>query len=82
MEDQDQNKDEDHTNHDKSYWKSRTGITVIVFLAIAALLLGYEHRIHIFVGDWLLGALLLGCIVMHLFMHGGHGGGHGGGDKS
>ncbi|MBL4750520.1 MAG: DUF2933 domain-containing protein [Amylibacter sp.] len=72
----------DDANHTKSYWKSQTGIMVIVFLAIAALLLGYEHRIHIFGGNMLLVVLLLGCIVMHLFMHGGHGGGHGGGDKS
>jgi Na+/glutamate symporter len=79
---EDQNKNKDHTNHDKGFWKSRTGVTIIVFLAIAALLFGYEHRIHIFGGNVLLVVLLLGCIVMHLFMHGGHGGGHGGGDKS
>ena len=63
------------------FWKSRFGISLIISLAIAALLLGFEHRIHIFAGNGLLVLLLLGCAVMHLFMHGGHGG-HGGGDKS
>lgn len=67
-----------------SFWKSRTGVALIVFLAVAAILLGFEHRIHIFAGNGLVAVLLLGCIVMHFFMHGGHGGGgghggHGGG---
>ena len=44
------------------------------FLAIAGFLLYYEHQAHI-PGDYLLlGVLLLGCIFMHRFMHGGHGG--------
>jgi hypothetical protein len=57
---------------------------VIAFFVIAALLLIYEHRAHIFVGNWLLIALLLACPLMHLFMHGGHGshGGHGAGRDS
>ena len=61
------------------FWKSRTGVTFIVFLAVPAILLGFEHRFHVFTGTGLIAALLLGCIVMHFFMHGGHGGGgHGG----
>ncbi|MCV0371756.1 MAG: DUF2933 domain-containing protein [Filomicrobium sp.] len=40
-------------------------------LAVAALLLAYEHRIHIFTGNVLLILLAL-CIGMHHFMHGGH----------
>ncbi|UXX85245.1 DUF2933 domain-containing protein [Roseovarius pelagicus] len=63
------------------FWKSRFGISLIIALIIAALLLGFEHRVHIFAGNGFLVLLLLGCGVMHLFMHGGHGG-HGGGDKS
>ena len=63
------------------FWKSRFGISLIISLAIAALLLGFEHRVHIFAGNGFLVLLLLGCGVMHLFMHGGHGG-HGGDDKS
>ena len=64
-----------------SFWKTSFGIGVIISLGIAALLLGFEHRVHLFVGNGFLVLLLLGCVVMHLFMHGGHGG-HGGGDKS
>ncbi|PVA08967.1 hypothetical protein DC366_16255 [Pelagivirga sediminicola] len=65
----------------QSFWRSRVGISLIIALAIAAVLLGFEHRVHIFAGNGFLAILLLGCVVMHLFMHGGHGG-HGGGDKS
>ncbi len=65
----------------QSFWKSRVGVSLIVSLAIGALLLGFEHRVHIFAGNGFLVLLLLGCVVMHFFMHGGHGG-HGGGDKS
>lgn len=65
----------------RSFWRSRFGISLIIALAIAAVLLGFEHRVHIFAGNGFLALLLLGCVVMHLFMHGGHGG-HGGGDKS
>ncbi|MGJ5619098.1 DUF2933 domain-containing protein [Sulfitobacter sp. MF3-043] len=68
-------------NRKKSFWKSRFGISLIISLGIAALLLGFEHRVHIFAGNGFLVFLLLGCVVMHLFMHGGHGR-HGGGDKS
>ncbi len=60
------------------FWKSRFGISLILSLAIAAILLGFEHRIHILAGNGFLVLLLLGCVVMHLFMHRGHGGG----DKS
>lgn len=46
---------------------------LIAFLAIAAFFLFTEHRAH------LLGALpfllLLACLLMHLFMHHGHGDG-------
>jgi len=58
------------------FWKSRFGVSLIVSLAIAGLLLGFEHRIHIFAGNGLLVLLLLACGAMHLFMHGGHGGGN------
>lgn len=63
-----------------SFWKSRAGMVLIGFLAIAGLLLIYEHRVHIFAGDGLLVILLGACIGMHLFMHRGHGG-HGGRDN-
>ena len=43
------------------FWKSRFGVSLIVALAIAALLLGFEHRVHIFAGNGFLVLLLLGC---------------------
>ena len=71
----------DQPEAQKSFWKSRFGISLIISLVIAGLLLGFEHPVHIFAGNGFLVLLLLGCVVIHLFMHGGHGG-HGGGDKS
>ena len=59
--------------------RSRTGLVLLGFLAIAGLMLVYEHRAHIFVGSWFLIALPLLCPLLHIFMHGGHGG-HGGHD--
>ena len=66
-----------------SFLTSRAGLVLLGFLAIAGLLLVYEHRAHIFVGNWLLVALLVACPLMHIFMHGGHGGhgGHAGHDR-
>ena len=62
------------------FLKSRAGVVLLAFLAIAGFLLVFEHRAHIFTGNGVLIALLAVCIGMHLFMHGGHG--HGGHDKS
>ncbi len=59
------------------FWRSRTGVVLIIFLAVVGLLLAYEHRVHIFTGNGVLIALLILCVGMHFFMHGGHGG-HGG----
>ncbi|MGE0333966.1 MAG: DUF2933 domain-containing protein [Gammaproteobacteria bacterium] len=79
--------DHDHSRHQPqatgTFWKSRTGVVLITFLAVAALLLAYEHRVHIFTGNGILIALLALCVGMHLFMHSGHGGhgGHGGSGK-
>jgi hypothetical protein len=58
-----------------SFWRSRAGIVLIAFLAVSGLLLTYEHRAHVFTGNGILIVLLLVCVGMHLFMHGGHGGG-------
>lgn len=58
------------------FWYSRTGLVAIGFLAIAAFLLVYEHRVHVF--GYLPFLLLLLCPLLHILMHGGHGhGGHG-----
>jgi len=59
-----------------SFWKSKAGITLLVFLGVAGLLLAYEHRVHILTGNAFLVLLLLACVGMHLFMHGGHDGHH------
>lgn len=64
-------------NHKPPWWRTRNGLVLIGFLAIAGVFLFTEHRAH------LLGALpfvlLALCPLLHLFGHGGHG--HGGGDK-
>ena len=53
------------------FWRSRSGLVLIVFLAIGVFYLYTEHRAH------LLGALpyllLLACPLLHVFMHRGHG---------
>lgn len=68
----------DKSRPSSGFWNSRAGIILIAFLAIAGLLLVYEHRVHVFAGGGPLIVLLAFCIVMHLFMHGSHGtGGHG-----
>lgn len=59
------------------FWRSPVGIALIAFLVIAALLLGYEHRIHIFGGTSGSALFLVVWVGMHFLMHRGHGG-HGG----
>lgn len=70
--------DERHGNEPRPLWRSRTGLALLGFLAIAAFFLLSEHRAH------LLGALpfllLLLCPLLHVFGHGDEsrkGGGHG-----
>ena len=47
--------------------RSRAGLTLIAFLAIAAFFLITEHTAHFF------GILPYALLLLHLFMHGGHG---------
>ena len=55
-----------------SWWRNPTKLPFVVFLAVAGYFLWTEHQAHVIASlPWL---LLLGCVVMHLFMHGGHGG--------
>ena len=55
---------------------SRSGLVMLGFLAVGGYFLWAEHQAHVIAAlPWL---LVGGCLVMHLFMHGGHGG-HGGG---
>lgn len=63
----------------KSFFRSRTGLALLAFLAIAAFFLITEHTAHFF--GILPYALLLLCPVIHLFMHRGHGGHGGHGDN-
>ena len=54
--------------------RSRTGLVLIAFLAIAAFFIVTEHTAH------LLGVLpfllVLLCPLLHFFLHGRHGGSH------
>ena len=55
-----------------SEWlRSRAGLTLIAFLAIAAFFLITEHTAHLF--GVLPYVLLLLCPLLHLVMHHGHG---------
>ena len=55
-----------------SEWlRSRSGLTLIAFLAIAAFFLITEHTAHLF--GVLPYVLLLLCPLLHMFMHRGHG---------
>lgn len=72
-----------------SFLRSRTGLVLLAFLALAAFFLITEHAAHVF--GLLPYALLILCPILHLFMHGRHGGHgnhaggqnhqHGGGEK-
>ncbi len=62
----------------KSWWRSRSNQALVAFLAIGGYFLWTEHQAHVIaVLPWV---LIGGCLVMHLFMHGGHGHGSGGHD--
>ena len=62
-------------NHRSSGFRgSKAGLVAIAFLAIAAFLLLSEHRAHV-LGYWPF-LLVLPCVFLHRFMHGGHTGGH------
>jgi hypothetical protein len=67
----------DATGRGTPWWRSKAGIVLLGFLAVAGFFLVTEHTAHVFGAlPWL---LVLACPLMHLFMHGGHGhGGHGG----
>lgn len=75
----------DHSSNDAassgSFWRSRGAVVLLVFLAVVGLLLGYEHRAHVFTQTGFLIGLLALCVGMHFFMHGGHGGDDGRGEK-
>lgn len=59
---------------DIPWWRSRSGLALCGFLAIAGFLLLSEHTAHVF--GALPYLLILACPLMHLFMHRGHGHSH------
>ena len=77
----DHHRDHDDRAREQSFWRSRSGVTLIVALAVIGLLLVYEHRGHILGSSLLIWLPLLICVGMHFFMHGGHGGHGSDGDK-
>ena len=62
------------------WWRKPSKLPFAVFLAIGAYFLWTEHQAHLITALPFL--LLGGCIVMHVFMHGGRGHGHGYGRRS
>lgn len=73
----------DHAHHQPptesnapAFWRSRYGIGLLVFGAVAAYFLLSEHRVHLFGALPFL--LLLACPLVHMFMHRGHGSHSGG----
>jgi hypothetical protein len=54
------------------WWRTKSGIVLLCFLAIGAFFLITEHAAHFF--GVLPFLLLAACPLMHLFMHHGHGG--------
>jgi hypothetical protein len=65
----------EHHPRASSWFRSRTGIVLLVFLAIAAFFLITEHTAHVL--GVLPFLLVLLCPLLHLFLHGRHRGGHG-----
>jgi hypothetical protein len=61
-----------------AFLRSRTGVVLLAFLAIAAFFLLTEHTAHVF--GVLPYVLLLLCPLLHALMHHGHGG-HSGHDE-
>ena len=58
-------------HHAGGLLRSRTGLALAAFVAIALFFLIAEHTAHVF--GFLPFALLLLCPLLHVFMHGGHG---------
>ena len=66
-----------HGGNLRRYLTSPSGLALLGFLGIAGYFLWTEHEAHVFAA--LPFVLVAGCLVMHLFMHRGHGG-HGDSD--
>ena len=60
----------EHSSPQPPFWRSRAGLALLGFLAIAGFFLFTEHRAHVLgVLPLVLVAL---CPLLHLFGHGGH----------
>ena len=70
---------ENRDSPQRNIW-SRPNIVLIAFLAIAGFYLITEHQAHVF--GYLPFLLLLACVFLHMFMHGGHGGHAGRGESA
>jgi hypothetical protein len=69
----------EHPHRPEPFWRSRAGLALLGFLAIAGFFLLSEHRAHALgVLPFLLLAL---CPLLHIFGHGGHDHGAKKGDK-
>lgn len=55
----------------KPWWKTSSGMLLIVLFAFGGYFLVKEHAAHI--GDNWIWLILLLCPLIHIFMHGGHG---------
>ena len=61
------------------WWRKTPNQVLVLFLVIGGYFLWTEHQAHVIAAlPWV---LVLGCVVMHLFMHRGHGAGHGNKDS-
>lgn len=58
-----------------TFWRTPTGITLLVALLAMGFYLVTEHTAHVL--GFVPYLLVLACPLMHLFMHRGHHGGHG-----
>jgi len=65
------------TDHNESVWRSRVKFVFLAFAVIGAFFLLAEHRAHVL--PWLPWLFLGACVLMHVFMHHGHGAHHHGG---
>ena len=54
----------------RPWWQTRGGVALVGFVAIAGFLLLTEHTAHVF--GVLPDLLLLGCPLLHFFMHSHH----------
>ena len=59
------------SNTKKNFWLTLNGLSAIALIGAAVFFLLAEHRAHFI--NFLPYTILLLCLVMHLFMHRGHG---------